>query len=322
MNVAFFGSPKLSVDLLIKLLDQTEITINIAVTQPDKPAGKHLDLTQTPLKAYAQKKNIQVFDLNLDEKNTEKLIQLLRTTNTQLGIVLAYGAIIPKKILDSTKYGFWNVHPSLLPKYRGAAPTVFPIAMGDKTTGISLMQMNEFMDKGDIISQKKLEIHDSSTRLDIESQIAPIAADMINISVLELKSQKPLITLKQDDTNATYTRRIQKDDGFIPLNTLKLAMQQNKYITGEEIPHLISSFCKTNNIKITQLPAHNVIWNMYGALISWPGIWTLIKVGQDIKRLQITNATIDNNCLKIIKVKLEGKKEVNFIEFNNAYNIF
>ncbi len=323
MNIAYFGSPELSAQLLTSLIKKKNIQIKLVVTQPDKPAGKHLSLTPTAVKNLATDSSIQVFDKNIDSKQEVNLIKQINDLNIELCIVFAYGAIIPVHLLNSVKFGFWNIHPSLLPKYRGAAPTTYPIALGEKTTGVTLIQMDKEMDQGAIIDQIDMSIDQNTTRIDIEAKTIPIATTMITNTVRILEGNNAIPLKSQNHTNATYTRRITKQDGFIPLDLLISALHPDKTLQNGPLPRLITSYYEENNVSIFHpFPIDQIIWNMFRALIIWPGIWTVISTPHGDKRLLIKNMSFDTNILNLTSVQLEGKKEILFSEFSKTYNIF
>jgi len=323
MNIAYFGSPKLSAQLLSSLIKNKNIQIKLVVTQPDRPAGKHLTLTPTDVKNQAKISSIQVFDHRIDSIQEQELINQFKTLNIELCIVFAFGAMISLKLLDSVTFGFWNIHPSRLPKYRGAAPTTYPIALGERTTGVTLIQMNEEMDQGCIIDRIDVPIDFNMNRTDIETKTIPIATEMIEGALRALEEHGSIQSKPQTHADASYTRRITKQDGFIPLDLLLRGLKIDKKIQNGPLPRLIRSYYEENNIpNIPPISIDHVIWNMYRALTIWPGIWTFIPTPQGKKRLLIKNMSFADNRLTLELVQLEGKKEVPFNEFLKTYNIF
>jgi len=297
ISIAYFGSPALSVKLLDKLLYATAASIPLIVTQPDKPAGKRLLNTQTPVKEYAVEHRIDIFDKSINPENEELLIEMMVEKKIELGIVFAYGQFLSIKLLNSLKYGFWNIHPSLLPKYRGPSPLIYPILNGDKKTGITLIQVNENMDQGNIIKQHEFPIGESTTRLDIESQIAPIASKLIQSSLSDLINGRDITTLPQNDDMATFTKSIKKHDGFVNLELI------NKALKGQE-------------------EAAKIISRKYRAFTNWPGVWTKININEKKVRLKIIDLDLIDNKIVLKTVQLEGKKPVSFSQWNTAYKVF
>lgn len=322
MNIAYFGSPMFSAQLLDSLFKQSEDHIKLIVTQPDKPAGKRLSLTPTAVKTYAKTLSIKTIDHSIDTITEKQILVYSQKYSIDLCITFAYGSKIPMKLIRAVRYGFWNIHPSLLPKYRGAAPIIFPIALGDKKTGLTLIQMNGYMDEGDIIDQLTIPIGNNTTRIDIEKSTIPSATQMIICAMKKLKTKKNISFYAQNHIKATYTRRITKNDGYIPFDLFIKSQKRNVNILLNQAPQLISSYYKENKLTYPKLlPAGKTVWNLYKALYGWPGIWTVIKTANGLKRLKINTASFDGSALCIKSVQIEGKKEITFDIFNKAYNI-
>jgi methionyl-tRNA formyltransferase len=287
IKLAYFGSPDFAAQLLEKLMTDTTINqlivVSLIVTQPDQKVGRKQILTPTPVKVIANKYKIKMIDSTLT--NPSAVFQ-----SVDLALVYAYGDLIPKELLDVPKYGFWNVHPSLLPKYRGPAPIATPLINGDKTTGVTIIKMDEEIDHGPIIAQKNLTIENNHKRTDLEKLLTNLSFEILKelFRTFEENINKPFT--KQDDKNATYTNKLAKQDGFIEFEKFK--------------------------IKIEKSPEQ--LFNLFRGLYPWPGIWTILPNG---KRLKITDIDFVGNKLIIRKVQLESKNEVDFKTFNKAYNM-
>lgn len=320
MNIAYFGSPEISADLLRLLLPIGDHKIALIVTQPDKAVGKRLTVTSTPVKQLAIAHNIEIFDKPLTKTNEQILIHAIKAKDIHLAILFAYGEILSQELLDCMRYGIWNVHPSLLPKYRGPSPTAFPLIMGDRATGTTLMQMNEFLDKGDIIYQNEIPIYSKDNRSTIEQKVIPIAGQQV-IRALEKVNEHRLETKQQDESSATYTRLLKKNDGFISLELLVKALK-GESITFEQLPAIIQRYYQKNNLTTsTFYRADITVYNLYRGLFPWPGVWTEIKVTTSSKRVKLIEMKLDNGQLQLEKVQLEGKRPVDFPTFNRAYNL-
>ena len=159
MDIIFLGTPQFSIPFLESLND--EFNIIGVITQPDKPSGRNLKLKFSPVKSRAEKLNLTI--LQPDDLKKETVKEGIIKLNPRLGVVVAYGKIIPKWMLKELKYGCINVHPSLLPKYRGAAPIQRAIMDGQNKTGVSIIQMDEGLDTGDILGQIEVIISDSDS---------------------------------------------------------------------------------------------------------------------------------------------------------------
>ncbi len=327
LKLAYFGTPYFSALFLEKLLsDKTlPVEIKLVVTQPDKPVGRKQILTPSPVKQMAKKYGIKVI---------EKPGELDSTSfrNIDIAFLFAYGNILPKKILDVPKFGFWNTHPSLLPLYRGASPVAYPLILGDKKTGVTLIKLDEKVDHGPIIAQEELKIDPKDKRSDLEIKLTNLAFKLFKKTILnfanQMKSrQDPSILTEQNHEAATFTRLFTKNDGFIPLVTLKKAINDEP-VFYKELPIIVSEYFKKyphldlhGKVK-SPLQSSHLFFDLFRGLYPWPGIWTKIKVNGVDKRLKITDVNLINNRFTIKKVQLEGKKEVDFKTFQNAYKIF
>ncbi|MDH7475927.1 MAG: methionyl-tRNA formyltransferase [Microgenomates group bacterium] len=342
----YFGSSYFSAIFLEKLLSDSDlkqiIKIKCVITQPDKPVGRKQILTPTKVKLMAQKYNIPVcyYSLRFQKSNlkiiSKNLNQNKKTldlrcgfdiydlgANVDLCLVFAFGEIIPKKLLALPKYGFINIHPSLLPKYRGPSPIAYPLINGDTVTGVTLIQMDEKIDHGPIISQEKLDILPGDRRPDLEIKLTDLAFLLFKKTITQLRiADCGLKTRSQNHKEATYTKLLKKSDGFISFSVLKKVLN-NQPISPKELPPII----KNLKLEIRNLP--KIIFDYFRGLYPWPGLWTTIRVNplsirENLinKRLKITDLQYKDEKLIIRRVQLEGKKEVDFETFNRAYKVF
>ena len=212
MRIVFFGSPDFAKIILEKLLLWDGGEVILVVTQPDKKAGRGQKITSTPVKRLALEHNIEVIEPR-DLKNDE-IKAKLKKAKADLFIVVAYGLIIPGDVLSIPTFGAVNVHASLLPKYRGAAPIQWAILNGEKVTGITIMQMDTGLDTGPILSQKALAIGINDTAKDLHDELAKLGGELL-INTLEKIKQEKVIPIKQDDRCASYAPKLTKDMGFI-----------------------------------------------------------------------------------------------------------
>ncbi len=283
MKLAYFGTPQFSADFLEKILtdpDLHSVEVTLVVTQPDKPVGRKQIITPSPVKVLAQNHNIEVIT-TLPDPISEHYKALVES---DIALVYAYGQIIPVNILALPKHGFWNIHPSLLPKYRGASPTAYPLLNDDKTTGVTLMQMDEKMDHGAIIAQEEYEIGPDEKRPDLERELTKMGFEMFKHVILTQSEAAGknlgVPSVQQDHSQATFTKLLKKDDGFVELADVRNALQENG----------------------------STVYNKFRGFFPWPGIWT--KVGD--KRMKITDCSLLENKLVINKVQFEGKTETLF----------
>jgi len=268
MKLVFFGTPDYVIPVLEKLHKYHEIVA--VVTQSPKPVGRDKKVTYSAVDAWAYKKKIiRNFDyVDLPEAD--------------MGVCASFGMIIPKVILNHFKYGILNIHPSLLPKYRGASPIQTAIANGDQTTGVTIIKMNEQMDHGKIVTQFNEDILDNDTFQTLRERLFEKSADVL-INLIEPYIKGKINLKEQDHTKATFTKLINKQDSYIDLS---------------DDPQLIDR----------KLRAYS----------PWPGIWTQITLKQSgqSKRLKILEYKDEPTT-----VQLEGKNPVSWKQFKSSYGI-
>lgn len=184
LKIVFMGTPEFAKVSLKKLIDEKYNVVGV-FCQPDKPSGRGMKLKEPEVKVLAKENNIEVYQ-PVKLKNNEEVKGILEMLNPNLIIVVAYGKILPKYILDYPKYGCINVHGSLLPKYRGAAPIQWSIINGDTKTGITTMFMDEGMDTGDMIDKTTIEIAEDDTYGTLHDKLSIVGSELLNKTILNL----------------------------------------------------------------------------------------------------------------------------------------
>lgn len=270
MKIIFMGTPEFSATILTALLN-SDYEIAAVITNPDAPVGRKQILTPSPVKVVAEKNKIPIIQ-------PEKM----RDFNVDLAIVAAYGKIIPKHILDIPRYGTINVHPSLLPKYRGASPIQNAILNGDKKTSVTIMKLDKEMDHGPILAQEEFPIADSDTYESLSQKLAMMGAELLTKTIPDYVSGK-IKPVEQKHAEATYTKIIKKEDGKIDWSK-----------SAAEIERMIRAF------------------------YPWPTAWTT----WNSKVLKILEAEVRNEKLAIKKLQLEGGKILSIKEFLNGHKDF
>ena len=195
MKIVFMGTPDFARDSLSAIYDAGH-EIPAVVTVPDKPKGRGMKLIPCEVKEYAVEKNIKVYQPEKLRGNKE-IVDILKDINPDVICVVAYGKIIPKEILEIPKYGCVNVHPSLLPQYRGSAPIQWSILNGDNETGVTTMYLDEGMDSGDIILQTKTKINEDETSGELWNRLSKIGAELL-VETLEKIENKTAPRIKQE----------------------------------------------------------------------------------------------------------------------------
>lgn len=293
MNIVFMGTPDFAGESL-KALYNEKYNISAVFTKPDMPVGRKHIMTPPEVKVIANELNIPVFQpTTLKDGEALKILQQL---NPDLIVVVAYGKILPKEILDLPKYGCINVHASLLPKYRGASPIQWAIVSGEKVTGVSTMYLNEGMDTGDILLTEQTEIGENETAETLWDRLAVLGASLLIKTVKGLE-ENTITPIKQDETQATYAPIIKKSDGLIDWS--KSAFEINCKIRG------------LHNWPVAFTKLGGKMLKIFSADI-------LEKSGKAGEVLESENEFIvacGKNALKINELQLEGSKRMKTEDF-------
>jgi methionyl-tRNA formyltransferase len=212
MRIAFMGTAELAGPCLEAVARMPGHEVVVVITQPDRPKGRDLQPAPPPVKVVAQRLGLPVQQpLKIREPVA---IEALRAAQPDLIAVVAYGQILPKSVLEIPRLGCINVHTSLLPRWRGAAPIQCAILNGDRETGVTTMYMDEHMDTGDIILQRVQLIHADDTGATLHDRLAKLGADLL-VETIQLIPEEKAPRTKQDETKATYAKKITKEEGRI-----------------------------------------------------------------------------------------------------------
>ncbi|MBD2362110.1 methionyl-tRNA formyltransferase [Anabaena minutissima FACHB-250] len=245
MKIVFFGTPQFAVPTLAKLLHHPQLQVLAVVTQPDKRRERGNKLTPSPVKVFASNHNIPVWQPQRVKKSAETLTKL-QQLDADVFVVVAYGQILSQKILDMPKFGCVNVHGSILPQYRGAAPIHWCLYNGDPETGITTMLMDAGMDTGAMLLKATTPIGLLDNADDVARRLSEIGGDLLIETLFKLKSQE-IQPIPQNDSTATYASLIQKQD--YALDWSKSAMQLHNQIRGF-YPNCTATF-RDQTLKIT-----------------------------------------------------------------------
>ena len=306
MRIVFAGTPEFSVGVLTALINARHNIVGV-YCQPDRPKGRGRILTACAVKEQALKHNLSVFQPeNLKDDSTQKTLSAL---NADVIVVVAYGQLLPKLVLDIPKYGCLNIHASLLPRWRGAAPIQRAILAGDKTTGVSIMQMDEGLDTGNILLEKTCGIADTDSVQTLHSKLATLGANTI---IEALENFEHLSSTKQNEEGATYAKKLKKDEAWIDWN--QSAEQINRQIRAFN-PYPIAQTNATSDkfeSKVLRILSASIVEKTYHGK---PG-----EVIQSSTKGACYVAT-GNGILNLKQVQLAGKKIVNIKDFSNAYTL-
>lgn len=243
LKILFMGTPDFARDSL-KAIYEKGHDILAVMTVPDKPKGRGMKLIPSEVKEYALEKGLQVIQPNRLRENTE-IIEMIKEMNPDVICVVAYGRILPKDILDIPKYGCINVHPSLLPKYRGSAPIQWAILNGDDKTGVTTMYLDEEMDAGDIILKEEVEIGKDETSGELWDRLSKIGADLL-VKTLEQIENGTAPREKQGD-NFTIAPMLEKAQAKIDWDN-KTAKEIKNLVRG--LNPIMGAYSQLNGKKI------------------------------------------------------------------------
>lgn len=208
MKIMFMGTPEIATICLRRLVEDGH-NITAVISREDKPRGRGTQLSPTPTKAYALEKGIAVYTPST--LRDEAFAQLLREVSPELIVVVAYGKILPRSVLDFPKYGCINLHVSLLPRFRGSAPMQRAIMAGDKETGVTVMCMDEGLDTGDILAVRRFPIGPEDNLETVHDRSAEIGGALLS-EIIPLIESGSVERVKQNDAEATYAAKIEKSD--------------------------------------------------------------------------------------------------------------
>lgn len=297
MKINFFGSEKFSLYILEKLFKSGFEIVSIT-TKPDAPKGRGKNNASTVVSDFGIEHGIKVLKPN--KLKSEEYIKELKNSNADLSVVCSYGKILPKEVLEATPKGCINVHPSMLPKYRGATPIESALKAGEKETGVSIFYMDEGCDTGDIIIQDKFTISDDDTRETLREKLAPFASDMTLKAVKSIENGTAQ-RIKQIDSEASYTKLIKNEDAEINWNSTSEDIKNHIRSIWTE-PGARTTF-RGKNLIIGPVQIINEMSNLE------PG--SIVKT---IKNKGICIAT-KNGTILLGNVKPEGKKNMTSWQF-------
>lgn len=257
-RLLFWGTSSFAVPIFNDLLQQKEIEVVGVVTQPDQPAGRHQKLVSSPLNRAAQISTIPIFTpTKLSDTSFFETVQALQP---DVSLVVAYGRLIPRPLLDLTKHGTLNVHPSLLPLYRGPSPIQAAIMNGNSETGVSLMLLDNEMDHGPIIAQEHLKLSGNERAPELANTLAQLASQMVSTHLIAYVNGER-IPQPQDHDRATYCKLLSRDDGRIDWHSPAVDIERRER-----------------------------------AFDPWPGIWTEWNDGTETRRMKVFGARIESHA--------------------------
>lgn len=296
INVIFFGSDRFSVPFLSYLINDKNILVKYVVTKQDKKEGRGQVTKSNPVSVISQRHNIDTLKVNSLLKDPLQL-NTVQWSKIDYAIVVSFGFILPEQILNLCKNKFINVHPSLLPKYRGPSPVVSALLNGDAQTGVSIMVLENNVDAGPVLAQQVIDIHQDDDINTLNSKIIELSPQFLT-TTLNKYHNKDIKPLKQDDSKATFTKKVLKSDGFMTLDE-----------------------------KPTE------IYNKYRAFKNWPKIYTNVtrlekfldintKIADKSQIIKLNQILLDSSGkIAIQKLQLPNKPSISLSDFVNGYGV-
>ena len=298
-KIIFFGTPEFAVPSLLALIEN-DYNLAACVTRPDTTKGRKLRLSPSPVKKITVEYKLPVW-----QPETMKEVVFfedLKKSKPDIIIVVAYGKIIPKEILNLPSFGCLNIHASLLPKYRGPSPIHYALLNGETVTGVTLMKMDETMDTGPILAQEKINIGEQDNLESLHQRLATLGAELL-VKNLPLYLEGKIQAKSQDNRQATYTKIIKKEDGHL-----------NFELKAEEIARQIRT--------LNPWPGAFIFWQGKNLKISQVAL-TKEEASDQPGKIKIINKRIfvatGDKILEIKKLQLAGHKELKATDFISGY---
>jgi len=305
LNIIFAGTPEFAASALQACIASKHNVVAV-FTQPDRPAGRGRKIKFGPVKQLAIDADIPVYQ---PSKLTQEQVTQIENLQADVMLVSAYGLLLPKPVLDAPKYGCINIHASLLPRWRGAAPIQRAIIAGDEETGISIMQMVEGLDAGPVLKKFACQILDSDTGSSLHDRLANIAAAEI-VSVLEGLQKNELVALPQDEAQVNYAKKLSKQEANI--NWQQSAQEIERKIRAFNAWPIAYTFWKQLRIRIWEAKVCSTSNDHPSDAI--PG-----KVlSSDNQGLQVDTG---DGVINLLALQLEGAKVISAKDFLNAHDV-
>jgi len=296
------GTPRAAVPTLDRILSDGHEVVAV-YCQPDRPAGRGNRIAFSPVKEFALERGLEV--LQPTKIRTPEAVERFRSHNADVAVVVAYGRILPDEFLDAFANGAVNVHFSLLPKYRGAAPVNWAIANGETETGVTTMRMDAGLDTGDVLKQQATTIRMSETAIELTERLAGDGAQLLSDTLADLENIRPL---KQDETRASLAPILKREDGLIDWN-FSAAEIANRVRGFQPFPTTFTSY---KGKRLTLWQVHPAIEKVSGIT---PG--TILEAGN----AALTIGCGADSALNVDELQLEGKRRMSARDFLNGVKL-
>ncbi len=313
LKVVYFGSGRFAVRPLAKLIETAGVTVAAVVTQPDRPAGRAGLLKRSPVADLAADRKLKLLQPKTYKKDPEVERQL-RELGADVFVVASYGKILPGSILNIPRLGSWNLHGSILPKFRGASPIQWAILAGDKTSGVSLTLMDDDLDHGPVLATVEQPIGSGDTFGSLEERLSIAAAQLLADNLPKIAAGAK--GTPQDHANATYTRILERDDGFMHWDDETAAQAERKLRAFDPWPGAFCLWKRKDKVLRIKITTGRVLAAAEAAgAPETPG--TAFKTPSGLPAVRCKTG-----ALELVELQVEGKKPVGGAAFLNGYPDF
>lgn len=304
VRICFLGTPEFAVTSLKALLNDNHYEVVGVVTQPDRPAGRKLQLTPSPVKVLALENNLKVLTPESLKADAQALEEI-KAWGAEVAVVVAYGQILTQSFLDSFPFGCVNIHGSILPRWRGAAPIQRAIEAGDEESGVTLQKIVKKLDAGDILGIRRIAVTSHMTALELHDKLAELGADLLHVELMDYLRGN-LAPTPQDESKVTVAKKIEKQESLIDWN-----------LSARAIDGKIRGFCygpgtytvlQGKKLKLHRAEVLNEITNKN------PG--TIVSVQDDS-----FSVSTGQGVLKVFEVQPESRNRLSVTEFLKGHDL-
>lgn len=312
VRVAFFGTPEFASIHLEQLLKDEHFEVVGVVTQPDRPAGRNLKLTPSPVKSLALQNNIPVLTPE-KLKDDREAINILKLWTCEVGVVVAFGQILSQECLDLFPLGCVNVHGSLLPRWRGAAPIQRAIESGDFETGVALQKMVKKLDAGAVIGVRKIAITDSMGARELHDHLARLGCELITVELMDYV-RGHLVPIEQDEKQVTYAKKIEKSESEVHWSMM--AWEIHCRVRGFELGPGVFVKTKNGKLKLIHTSAARPSVSDLSPSLAQEKLGQIVQVEKDSIFVQTSKG-----LLQIFEVQPESKNKMKVIDYLNGIKL-
>jgi methionyl-tRNA formyltransferase len=304
IRVCFLGTPDFAAKHLQHLLNDDHYEVVGVVTQPDRPAGRKMQLTPSPVKTLALAHKLSIITSENLRKDSESLATI-KSWRAEVAVVVAYGQILSQEFLDSFDFGAVNVHGSLLPKWRGAAPIQRSIEAGDAVTGVALQKIVKKLDAGAVIGERRVNLNDEVTATELYEKLALLGCDLLHIELMDYLRGN-LAALEQDETQVTIAKKIEKEESLIDWNS-----------SAKNIHNKVRAF--------TMGPGTYILWQskrlkIHSTQVLDPAVKGAVGVIQNLTADSLVIQT-GEGLLSILEVQPESKPRMPIVDFLKSVSL-